>query len=46
MIPRNTLIRFYEDEDRRRIYLTGEEIEDDLLDAYHQRTSIAPEATS
>ena len=33
MIPRNTLVRFYEDEDRRRIFLTGEEIEDDLLDA-------------
>ena len=45
MIPRNTLVHFYEDEDRRRIYLTGEEIEDDLLDA-NQRTSIAPEATS
>ena len=32
-IPRSTLVRFYEDEQRRRMYLAGEGIEDDRLDA-------------
>jgi len=32
-IPRSTLVRFYEDDDRRRMYLTGEGIEDNRLDA-------------
>ena len=32
-IPRSTLVRLYDDEERRRMYLTGEEPEDDRLDA-------------
>jgi DNA invertase Pin-like site-specific DNA recombinase len=32
-IPRSTLVRFYENEQRRRMYLAGEGVEDDRLDA-------------
>ena len=43
-IPRSTLVRFYEDEDSRRMYLTGEGIEDERLDAALEELRPLPES--
>jgi len=43
-IPRSTLVRFYEDEQRRRMYLRGEEVEDDRLDAALDELRPLPES--
>jgi hypothetical protein len=45
-IPRSTLVRFYEDEQRRRMYLAGEGVEDDRLDAALDELRPLPELSS
>lgn len=43
-IPRSTLVRFYENEQRRRMYLAGEGIEDDRLDTALEELRPLPES--
>ena len=44
-IPRSTLVRFYEDKQRRRMYLVGEGIKDERIDAALDELRPLPEST-